>query len=56
MESVLLGRWSRGPDRERAQAAFEAEFDALFAPDGDSSYRAIWRAPMQELLITWETG
>ena len=56
VESALLGRWSQGPDRERAQAAFEAEFDALFAPDVNGGYRAIWRTPMRELLITWETG
>ncbi len=55
IESVLIGRWSREPDRERAQALFEARFDELFAPD-NTGYRAIWRAPMRELLITWETN
>ena len=34
---------------------FEAQFDELFAPDGEG-YRAIWRSPMREMLITWETG
>ena len=56
LESALLGRWSSGPERERARAALEADFDALFAPDGGGGYRAVWRRPMRELLITWETG
>ena len=54
IESVLFGRWSQNPDRQQARAIFEAQFDELFAPDGDG-YRAIWRTPMRELLITWET-
>ena len=54
VESVLFGRWSREPDRERARKIFEEQFDEIFSPDGEG-YRAIWRAPMRELLITWET-
>lgn len=56
VESVLLGRWSQGAERERARAILEADFDALFAREDDGGYRAIWRAPMRELLITWETS
>ena len=54
VESVLFGRWASEDDRERARRIFEAQFDELFAPEGDG-YRAIWRQPMRELLITWET-
>ena len=54
VESVLFGRWSREPDRERARKIFEEQFDEIFSPDG-AGYRAIWRAPMRELLITWKT-
>ena len=54
VESVIFGRWSRESDRERARRIFEQQFNELFAPDGNG-YRAIWRAPMRELLITWET-
>ena len=54
VESVLFGRWSREPDRERARKIFEEQFAEIFSPDGEG-YRAIWRAPMRELLITWET-
>ena len=54
IESVLFGRWSSEPDRERARKIFEEQFDEIFSPDGEG-YRAIWRAPMRELLITWET-
>ena len=54
VESVLFGRWSSEPDRERARKIFEEQFDEIFSPDGEG-YRAIWRAPMRELLITWET-
>ena len=54
VESVLFGRWSREPDRERARKIFKEQFDEIFSPDGEG-YRAIWRAPMRELLITWET-
>ena len=54
VESVLFGRWSREADRERARKIFEEQFDEIFSPDGEG-YRAKWRAPMRELLITWET-
>ena len=54
IESVLFGRWSRESERERARRIFEEQFDELFALDGDG-YRVIWRTPMRELLITWET-
>ena len=56
LESALLGRWAMGPERERARGALAADFGALFAPDGGGGYRAVWRRPMRELLITWETG
>ena len=55
IESVLFGRWSREADRERARRIFIEQFDELFASDGDG-YRAVWRKPMRELLITWEIG
>ena len=54
IESVLFGRWARESERERARRIFDQQFDELFAPDGDG-YRAIWRKPMRELVITWET-
>ena len=54
IESVIFGRWSREDVRDRARSIFEEQFDELFAPDGDG-YRAIWRRPMREMLITWET-
>ena len=54
IESVIFGRWSREDVRDRARSIFEEQFGELFAPDGDG-YRAIWRRPMRELLITWET-
>ena len=55
IESVLFGRWSRETDRERARAVFEDQFDEIFSKERDG-YRAIWRSPMRELLITWETN
>ena len=55
LDSVIFGRWSREGIRDTARRIFEEQFDELFAPDGDG-YRAIWRQPMRELLITWETG
>ena len=54
IESVIFGRWSREDVRDRARSIFEEQFDELFAPE-DDGYRAIWRRPMRELLITWET-
>ena len=55
IESVIFGRWSRDGIRDTARRIFDEQFDDLFAPDGDG-YRAIWRTPMRELVITWETG
>ena len=55
LDSVMFGRWSRESERDRARRIFEEQFDELFAPDGDG-YRAIWRKPMRELVVTWETG
>ena len=55
IESVIFGRWSREGIRDTAYRIFDEQFDELFAPDGDG-YRAVWRAPMRELLITWETS
>ena len=55
IESVIFGRWSREGIRDTARRIFAEQFDELFAPEGDG-YRAIWRKPMRELLITWETG
>ena len=54
IESVIFGRWSREGVRDTAHRIFEEQFDELFVLDGDG-YRAIWRRPMRELLITWET-
>ncbi len=54
IESVIFGRWSREGVRDTARLIFEEQFDELFAPDGDG-YRAVWRKPMRELLITWGT-
>ena len=53
--SVIFGRWSGEPEQQRAKRIFEEQFDELFEPEGDG-YRAIWRKPMREMLITWETG
>ena len=39
----------------RPGSIFDEQFGELFTPEGDG-YRAIWRKPMRELLITWETG
>jgi hypothetical protein len=55
IESVIFGRWSREGIRDTARRIFDEQFDELFVRDGDG-YRAIWRQPMRELLITWETG
>ena len=55
LDSVIFGRWSREGVRDTARRIFDEQFDELFAPDADG-YRAIWRQPMRELLITWETG
>ena len=55
LESVIFGGWSREGVRERARQIFEEQFDELFVAEG-AGYRAIWRQPMRELLITWETG
>ena len=55
IESVIFGRWSREGVRDTARRIFGEQFDDLFAPDGDG-YQAIWRKPMRELLITWETN
>lgn len=54
LDSVIFGRWSREGIRDHARRILDEQFDELFAPDGDG-YRAIWRRPMRELLITWET-
>ncbi len=55
IESVIFGRWSREGISDTARRIFEEQFDELFVPEGDG-YRAIWRKPMRELLVTWETG
>ncbi len=55
LDSVIFGRWSREGVRDRARRIFDEQFDELFVPDGDG-YRAIWRQPMRELVITWETN
>ena len=55
LDSVIFGRWSREGIRDTARRIFDQQFDDLFAPDGDG-YRAIWRTPIRELVITWETG
>ena len=55
LESVIFGRWSREGIRDNARRIFDEQFDELFVRD-DDGYRAIWRQPMRELLITWETG
>ncbi len=54
LDSVIFGRWSREGVRDSARRIFDEQFDELFATDGDG-FRAIWRKPMRELLITWET-
>ena len=55
VESAIFGRWSREGIRDRARRIFNEEFRDLFVPDS-GGYRAIWRKPMRELLITWETN
>ena len=54
LDSVIFGRWSRDGIRDTARRIFDEQFDELFVQDGNG-YRAIWRRPMRELLITWET-
>ena len=55
LDSVIFGRWSQEGAQESARRILDEQFDELFAPDGHG-YRAIWRQPMRELLITWETS
>ena len=55
LESVIFGRWSQEGIRDTARRIFNEQFDELFAREGDG-YRAIWRQPMRELVITWETN
>ena len=55
LDSVIFGRWSQEGAQESARSIFDEQFDELFAPDGHG-YRAIWRQPMRDLLITWETN
>ena len=55
LESVIFGRWSREGVRDQALEIFDRQFAELFVPDGDG-YRAVWRQPMRELVITWGTG
>ena len=55
LESVIFGRWSREGIRDTARRIFDEQFDDLFAPDA-GGYRAMWRQPMRELLVTWETS
>ena len=54
IESAIFGRWSREGIRDTARRIFNEQFNELFVPDSDG-YRAVWRQPMRELLITWET-
>ena len=56
LESVIFGRWSREGIRDTARRVFDEQFEELFAPVASGGYRAIWRQPMRELVITWETG
>ena len=55
LDSVIFGHWSSEGIQDSARRIFDEQFDDLFVRDGDG-YRAIWRQPMRELLITWETG
>ena len=55
LDSVIFGRWSRDGVRDHARQIFDEQFDELFETDG-VGYRAIWRKPMRELLITWDTS
>ena len=55
VQSVIFGRWSREGVRDGARRIFDGQFDELFVTEGNG-YRAIWRKPMRELLITWETN
>ena len=54
LDSVIFGRWSGDDVRDRARRIFDEQFNELFVAEGNG-YRAIWRQPMRELLITWET-
>lgn len=54
MESLAGHLWAEGEHRERALRSLEERFDQLFAAD-EEGYRVVWRRPMRELLITWET-
>ena len=55
LDSVIFGHWSSEEIQDSTRRIFDEQFDELFVAD-DGGYRAIWRQPMRELLITWETG
>ena len=54
VESVIFGRWSREGIRDRARRIFNEDFNELFVAES-GGYRPIWRKPMREMVITWET-
>jgi hypothetical protein len=55
VQMALQDWWLDPSDRLRAGGIIETCFDELFQP-GPNGYLLLWREPMKELLITWETG
>ena len=54
VQMALRGLWLDPPDRLSAGGIIETCFDELFQP-GPNGYSPLWREPMKEMLITWET-
>ena len=54
VQMALQSSWLHESDHLRAGGVISAYLDELFAstPEG---YRPLWRQPMKEMLITWET-
>ena len=55
VDHALSARWLRPEDAGRARSLVEDNFGELFGWEG-SGYRPLWRLPMRELLITWESN
>ncbi len=55
VQMALQSSWLDPSDHLRAGTVISTYVDELFArtPEG---YRPLWRQPMKEMLITWETG
>jgi len=55
VDFALRGRWLQVKDRDRAAQVVEANFEQLFAAEGQR-FRPLWHRDSRELLITWEAG